>query len=576
MTEKKTNICCLNAPKSVVEYLQKEHAVFDGCMGKRMDLSAKSSRQFILPKTNFPPNFQEYNVYVIDLKKPKPITYYKEDHKRKYIEEGKDLCFLSGAEQTMYDTIPFGAWLLRSRINATSKQPLIILFQEERYEREMNFVERTRDEGYRNSDVNKFTNYDFAKWLPFGETHYGEQIELAGNSLAQKLFGGMVDNLYYEQTFVYPQKFNSERGEYENEKDFLPLLYNGSREIVSFVLCREEEPIYFVLPQADDATKAEIVKRLFEGLLYEQFSSYFPLVEKAKWIHKQEYAFPEVQEVDNRIAALEKEFEENKQRLEQQKKECEEKYNYLHKLITATGAELVQAMITYLQWLGFADVKDKDKSAEDTLEEDIYVDLGDEGLLIIEVKGLYGTSKDSECSQIDKIRYRRSKQKENKGRDIYALYVVNHQRGVEPKERQNPPFTDNQIEDAISVDRGLLTTWELFKAYLTVELGVMSKEQIRMGLLKSGVITFEPDLVKPLNEPYHTWQKGMVLGINVDTPISVGDTIYVKNEEGWHEAMVCSIRQEDRELETVIEGKTGIGLSRKLPCGKLYVKHQNE
>lgn len=570
MTDKKTNICCLNAPKSVVQYLQMEHAVYEGCIGKRIDLSAKTACQFILPKTNFPSNMQEYSVFVIDLKKPKPITFYKEEHKYKYVEDSKNMCFLSDSEQTLYDTIPFGAWLFGEKLRINIKQPLVIMFQEEKYEREINFVERTKDDRYRNAETHKMSNYDFALSLPIGKTLSGEHIEMASNALSKMLFDGLLEKLIFRQTFYIPDNSNI------GKTIYVPLLYDGNGNAVSFIQVPEEKPIYFVLPQTDDATKAEIVKRLFEGLLYEQFSSYFPLVEKAKWIHKQEYAFPEVKEIDKRIAVLEKELEENIKRLEQQKKECEEKYSFLHKLITASGEELVQAMITYLKWLGFENVIDADKSAEDTLQEDISVDMGDEGLLIMEVKGLYGTSKDSECSQIDKIWNRKSKKVENKGRDIYALYVVNHQRGIEPLERQNPPFTDNQIEDAKAMERGMLSTWELYKAYYAIELGVLSKERVRKSLLKSGVITFEPDMVKPLNEPYHTWQKGMVLGINVDTPISNGDTIYVENDEGWHSAEVCSIQQEDQELETVTEGKTGVGLSQKLPNGKLYVKHRNE
>lgn len=130
------------------------------------------------------------------------------------------------------------------------------------------------------------------------------------------------------------------------------------------------------------------------------------------------------------------------------------------------------------------------------------------------------------------------------------------------------------MDDALSCDRGLLTTWQLFKIYQAVELGVISKEQVRNGFLQTGVISFEPDLAKSINVPYHTWQDGMVLGIDVNTPVSIGDEMFVENENGWHCATISSLQQDGTTFESVENGKTGIGLSQKLPKGKFYVKQQ--
>ena len=69
-----------------------------------------------------------------------------------------------------------------------------------------------------------------------------------------------------------------------------------------------------------------------------------------------------------------------------------------------------------------------------------------------------GTSKDEECSQIFKIKSRRMK--ELKRFDVFGLYIVNHQKHLPPLNRENPPFTENQIQDAINDERGLLTTWQ--------------------------------------------------------------------------------------------------------------------
>lgn len=39
-------------------------------------------------------------------------------------------------------------------------------------------------------------------------------------------------------------------------------------------------------------------------------------------------------------------------------------YSFLHKLLTATGDELVEACLEYFKWLGFKDVIDKDKELD--------------------------------------------------------------------------------------------------------------------------------------------------------------------------------------------------------------------
>lgn len=572
MTECKTNICCLNTPQSVVEYLQRDHAVYDGCIGKRIDLSQlRRESHFLLPLVDFPQNILEYDVFVIDLMKPAIVPYDITDHERKYIGDGENTYFMVPYSQTIFDSTPFGAYLCKYLLRNNVKKPIMIVFQEEQHECNYTIVDRLSDYDYRNKRDKKFSNYQFAPSLCLHNSEMGQQIILEDNEWARRLFHGLEDKLIYKQTFQPWTIFNQQTNEYEYDTHVAPLLLNRNEKVVSFAQGFDDEPMFFVLPQADDDIKLELIKRLFEGILYEYFSDYFPLVGKSKWIHKNLYAHPEVRKIDNEIDNLEKEYFKHKQILEHQKEEISQRYDFLQKLITATGDDLVQAMIIYLKWLGFEKVIDKDTTAEDVLEEDIQVDLGGNRLLIIEVKGIFRTSQDSECSQIDKIRYRRLKQ--NRNRDIYALYVVNHQRGIEPVTRQNPPFTKEQMDDAASCDRGMMTTWQLFKIYQAVELGAISKEKVRDSLLQTGVISFEPDLVKPLNAPYHQWQDGMVLGIEVNTPIGVGDDIFVENENGWYASKIISIQQEGNALECVEQGKTGIGLSQKLPNGTMYVKH---
>lgn len=569
----KTNICCLNISSCIVEYLKEEHSVYDGCLGNKIDLTYLSNgSHYLLPTHNFPSNIQEYDVFVIDLAKKKPILYDKQNHTRQYVGDGYNMYFRSQSNQTIFDTTPFGAFLLKENlIRNRTKAPIVIIFQEEKQESVYTFVDKLSAVSYTEKGVEKYSNYNFTDSLPLSTIQHGHQVSRADNNLAKILFNGIEDKLQYNQLFCHPKKYNRDTQQYELSSNVLPLLYNRNNNLISFVQIEENEPIYIVLPQAEDDVKLKIIQPLFEKFLYEKFSNYFPYIENTKWIHNNLYKLPRVQEIETKIEEAYKEFVDKKNIFKQEIVEIESKFNFLQKLITTTGDELVQAMIEYLKWLGFKNVIEKDSIANGVFEEDIQVDLGEEGLLIIEVKGIYGTSKDSECSQIEKIKHRR--EKERKKWDVYALYVVNHQRGIEPTRRENPPFNNRQIEDALSDERGLLTTWQLYSIFHAIELGVISKEKVRKDLLNNGNILFVPDLVRELNSPYKSWKDGLVLGIDVNTQISINDEVFVENNGCWFTAKIVTLQQENQDLKSVSSGKTGVKLSRILPKGKIYVKH---
>lgn len=569
----KTNICCLNISSCIVEYLKKEHSIYDGSLGDEIDLTHLSrGSHYLLSIHDFPSNIQEYDVFVIDLAKRKPILYDKQNHTHQYVGAGPNRYFLSETNQTIFNTIPFGAFLLKDHlVKNRVKEPIVIIFQGGKHECTYHVVDKISTYDYRNEGTRKFSNYNFADSLPLSNVQYGKRVNRADNNLSKILFDGIENKLQYYQLFYHTEKYNLDTEKYEPSSNIFPLLYSQNNDLISFVQIEENEPIYIVLPQTEDDIKLKIIKQLFEKVLYEKFSNYFPYIESVKWIHKNIYKLPGIQEIETKIDEAYKEFIDKKNILNQEIVEIESKFDFLQKLITTSGEELVQAMIEYLKWLGFKNVIEQDSLANGVFEEDIQVDLEEDGLLIIEVKGIYGTSKDSECAQIAKIKHRR--EKERKKWDVYALYVVNHQRGIEPTRRENPPFNSRQIEDAISDERGLLTTWQLYSMFHAIELGVITKEKVRKDMLKFGNVSFAPDLVSELNEPYQQWKEGTIWGIEINTPISVKDKIYVEKEGCWYSAEIISIQQEKMSCQTISNGKVGIELSQKLPKGKIYLKH---
>ena len=138
----------------------------------------------------------------------------------------------------------------------------------------------------------------------------------------------------------------------------------------------------------------------------------FPNSSQKKWTNSKEYSLPNHQKLLAEKEAIRKEYELKTKKKETEILDNNKKYSFLHEILTETGDKLVFSVINFLKWLGFQNVIDMDEKAETIKEEDIQIE-NDKGLLVIEVKGIGGTSKDTECSQISKIKYRRAKQRES-------------------------------------------------------------------------------------------------------------------------------------------------------------------
>jgi hypothetical protein len=119
------------------------------------------------------------------------------------------------------------------------------------------------------------------------------------------------------------------------------------------------------------------------------------------------YWLPNHKELLDNKKANKLEYEERTDRIDEDINENLCKFSFLHDILTETGENLVKALINYMSWLGFSDVIEYDSTnhASIVLEEDIQIPIK-EGLLIIECKGIGGTSTDADCSQISKIKHR--------------------------------------------------------------------------------------------------------------------------------------------------------------------------
>ena len=564
MDIKKTKICAIDLEEDILSFLKKDFEVFEGTMGAKIDTSQRIQNHYdsvrLLLNYDFPANIQEYDILIQDMGYQKVIPYSEEEHVKKYIT-GTDIFYLySLYPETLFNPIPYSSKLLSIELQKHRERPLIkIIFQGELYN--VTYTKYNVGKNY-TTDGGCFTNYEHIQNYCSATLLYGRDVVLCKNTLAQAIFRNILNGYSYQQTFIHPTLWeNSIR---KKDDNFIPLLVTGAGDIISYVYI-DKSDITIMLPQSRN--KLELLKSVLNEFLYIDFSEYFPSVEAAAWKNTSIYFLPNQQELLDKEKQLTKKYQEDLSKIELQKEANSKQYTFLHSLLTDTGDNLVKAVIDFLQWLGFSNIVDADttKKEEDIFEEDIQVDLGDAGLFIIEVKGINGTSTDAQCSQIHKIKFRRCE--ERGAFDVYALYIVNNERNIEPLKRTRPPFKDVQIKDAQKDKRGLAYTWQLFNLFFDIENGFISKAEARESLINEYVLVdYSPTNLWKLGRPYNYYQKNTVICIEIKKLIiKVGDYFAYRQNDRWHKTRIVSIEENRQVLDETSNGKYGFEVEKAIP-----------
>jgi len=428
----------------------------------------------------------EFDVFVIDLGNIDTVKYKEEDHTKKRIVGNSNYYFVSSLPETLFNPIPIGCEILQERLKIKSRPTLKIIFQNVKQNVSYTYKDVAQ---YDNGETIEKTNYLLSLDIT-SNSLFGKEVRICDNNFAKTLFAKFENEIEYYQTFYYPQDRDLNTGKLVPLNGFTPLLTNIHGDIVSYIWISESE-ITFMLPQLK--SKKQLLDILFKEILYCHYSEYFPSIEASSWKNKSQYYLPGQLYLQEEKERITHKYEEDIKNVNLKIEKNVQEHKFLHDILSESGSALVKAIIAYLKWLGFENVLDKDETVENNVfEEDIQVDLGEKGILIIEAKGLHGTSKDSECAQISKIRYRRC---EERGKfDVFGLYIVNNERSIEPLKRTIPPFNDNQIKDAKNDKRGLIYTWQLFNLYFNIENGFISKDEARERMLMTGLVDFSPKL----------------------------------------------------------------------------------
>lgn len=532
---------------------------FKGSFGSTVRVNNKQYEQkYLKLNHDYPANLHEFDVVVLDLTNSQSENYELSKHQLGNISGNTAHALLSTYPEQIFDPRPLSINLVSKDLaDLFEKKSIIIAFCGSENTSDYQFVEITR-RGAEITGREEFSSFRFYKNFPVFKSRNGKKVKLPEKeSKLSPLFLKHLENISFETVFYHPLIWKD--GKNQKMEGFIPLLLNERDEIVSFAHFIDKS-IVFVFP--DIADKASFVSELFKNYLPEFAPEIFPFHGEFKWLDNGDYPLPGQNKLLRERIQLEEKFNRDIALNLEKLNSIKVNYKFLSDLIVETGDALVSAVEVYLKWLGFESVVNLDDTNPDIFEEDIQVDYTDR-FLVIEIKGIGGTSTDKDCSQISKIKYRRAEQR---GKfDVFGLYVVNHQRYMPPKARANPPFTKNQINDAVHDNRGLLTTYDLYKAYFLIEEGILQKSEVRESLFKVGLITLEPENIISIGVPHELFMNGQVAIVFLSAiTINVGDILIVKKQNEYSKATIVSLQIDDKEVNECSTGEVGIRLDRKL------------
>jgi hypothetical protein len=529
----------------------------------------KNDEHLVRHNHDLPKNLHEYDVVVMDAGAENTSSYDSQKVDLQGVREGVTFALLSKYPQQVFNTKPFGVDVLSKRLNSfLTKQSVQILFAAKEIGINYDIVEISSRGTYIASreycnNMGAFSTSSRSNM--FGRKFKAPALESSLTSLLFKYIAGAEYHITFEQPMVW----------IENSKvpdtDFVPLALNDNNEIVSYIF-KKGESLVLVFPQI--ANKGGFLLELFNTWLPETLPEIFPMSGQFGWLDDGSFNLPGELAIRDKRAKIETRYladvAANEAAIEQLKVD----YSFLRDMMSGTGQTLVIAIQQYLVWLGFVDVRSMDDEVPETLEEDIQVDCGDR-ILVIEVKGIGGTSTDKACSQISKIKHRRCQQRGSF--DVYGLYIVNHQRYLAPENRQNPPFTKEQVGDAVLDERGLLTTYDLYKAYFLIEDGVLEKEFVRQRLFDYGVVSFFPKNLYAL-KVLQIIRNGTVAVVRLDgVELKVGMRIYARKGGHYSIHEIQTIRCDDVEVSSVSDGEIGISLNKAIKLrSELFIETVNE
>ncbi|MCB5271064.1 MAG: hypothetical protein LHW56_04380 [Candidatus Cloacimonetes bacterium] len=548
-------ICCIDLKQEDLELLQNKYDdIYIGTLGKIQILKYKNQYDKIplLPDYVIPNNLHEYDIIIIDLNNHTTVDY-DETSKDKINRTGKNRPVLvCNSGQNIFDPRPFASYALNERIMETKRDMIIVIFSSSDDDDEYSIANDVNDL-YNKSKV----TYYLFELLPdiVAITHSGKEVIVCEEIKDSRINGILckyIPDFEYKSAFRLPSEYDSELNTRVTSKEYLPLLKSTDDKTVSYA-AEYNNKMYYIFP--DSTRKGELIIDLLDNYFPAISPELFPESTLNAWLGNEAYFVPNHKDLVNHKIKLVQEYETKIQNADYEISNNLQLHSWLHDLITKDGDELKSAVIKYLEYIQFDEVTDMD--VQGINDEDIQIEYGKK-LIITEVKGLGGTSTDSDMLQVTKhfgIRTR-----EHKDKDVSSLYIVNHRKHMEPLNRPFDPLHERQIKMLEGLPIGYVTTWQLFLTYKYIKEDVFSKSDIREQITNHSFITFKPLENYQEFGVSKVYKDRTVASIDiVDFEVSIGQDIVIFNDHFiMDKARIISIQKGNNQVETISNGKIGI------------------
>jgi hypothetical protein len=323
--------------------------------------------------------------------------------------------------------------------------------------------------------------------------------------------------------------------------------------------------VVFLFPHVND--KAGFILDLMENILPELRPKLFPFIEQTKWIEQDIYQPYKVLALTQEIEQVKEQATKKIEQLLAQIEGEQTEQQYLKDLITQTDQSLVIAVKQALETLGFRDVLNYDEELQKRgiaeMREDLHI-RDSSPLVLVEVKGVKGTSTEDEALQVTKYLFPRAQEL---GRtDLRGLSIINHQRHLSPSERQSQPFSSDVLTNAQHPTSGfgLLTTWNLYKLVRNFVKHAWTHDQVAKLFYQNGFIEAVPLHYKYLGTVERFIKERGIVGILVkEGELRLGDRIAFELFIEFEEQDVRSLQFENKLIEIAQAGMI-VGTETKL------------
>jgi hypothetical protein len=401
--------------------------------------------------------------------------------------------------------------------------------------------------GSQRVDADNWSLLPELRWLDV-TADTGEEIDAVDNGIARDLG---IENYLTSGRFtcvVKPSSMTAGR--------WVSLATSKYGDPVAGIIFPEQEKTtgwIFILPQVEH--RADLVAELVDRVLPRLAPRLFPHAEGSRWTRRPEYDLPRVTALKDEITTIEEATRRRVRGLEERIEAEREQHGFLHDLLTATGDDLVQAVIKALKAIGFNEVQDVDADAAPggSLREDVQI-LDAAVPVLVEVKGITGMPKEASLLQVAK--YLIPRMRDWNRSDIHGLAVVNHQRNLPGLDREHEHvFQADVLSNAQQQGFGLLTTWDLFRLVRGFIIHGWQHDDIAGLFVASGRIRPVPAHYELIGIVDEYWGQAAALGLRLQAGVlRVGDRIAYEQPVDFIEEDVTSLQLSDQDVEEVHPG----------------------